>query len=75
MRRVTATGQVADAMALPPRWFPVDRAKLIYLSIAAHAAPQVLTQLVALHDGTWFEDRDALHRALAAVASPTPGVR
>ena len=70
VRRGTATARVTNVRALPLRWFPADRAKLIYLSIAAHTGPRVLAELVTLADGAWFEDRDALHRALAAGSTP-----
>lgn len=57
---------------LPSRWFPADRDKLIYLAIAAHLAPAVLTQLVSAPTGAWFEDRNALVTTLEQQESDRP---
>jgi len=68
--RGAVVGRGLEVSALPPRWFPADRDKLIYLAIAAHAGSRVLEQLARLQSGTFFEDRAALLRALGSLPSP-----
>lgn len=67
--RGAVVGRGVEVGALPPRWFPADRDKLIYLAIAAHAGPRVLEQLARLQSGAFFEDRPALLRALDSLTS------
>ncbi|MDQ2758183.1 MAG: hypothetical protein M3Y71_16790 [Actinomycetota bacterium] len=69
--RGSAAGRGVEVDALPHRWFPADRDKLIYLAIAAHAGPHVLAQMVQLPVGAWFEDRGELLRTLAPTTDPT----
>lgn len=70
--RGAGAGRGLDVGTLPPRWFPADREKLVYLAIAAHLAPDVLTQLVRVPSGAWFEDRNALVTALEEQAPDRP---
>ncbi|MEO3937262.1 hypothetical protein V3N99_10945 [Dermatophilaceae bacterium Soc4.6] len=70
--RGAGAGRGLHVGTLPSRWFPADRDKLIYLAIAAHLAPAVLTQLVSAPTGAWFEDRNALVTTLEQQESDRP---
>lgn len=61
---------VAEIGALPARWFPADKDKLLYLAIRARVGPGVLEQLGRLRHGAHFDDLSALMRAVRR--SPRP---
>lgn len=71
-RRASAAVGLTDARAIPARWFPADREKLIYLSVAARALPRLLEQLARLPEGSQFDDRGDLWHAIGPSPSRTP---